>query len=87
MKKISNKQQRRNRELSAIKAQLPKVCVICGRYGNDLAHILPKSLYPEYYTDKRNLVIMCRNHHNEFELFQRAKLQKTQVDDKTNRYK
>lgn len=50
MKQISAKQQQRNKELQKIKNNLEK---ICGCQGNDLAHILPKSLYPEYYTNER----------------------------------
>lgn len=89
MKQISIKQQRKNRELSLIKSELEKECFICGKYGDDLAHILPKSLYPEYYIRKENLIILCRYCHNLYDndisfrikqekLFERAK----QIDEK-----
>lgn len=67
MKKVSKKQSRINAELTKIKSSLPKRCVICGRYGNDLSHILPRSLNPEYQTDPRNLQILCRECHVRFD--------------------
>jgi len=67
MRTISLKQQQKNKELQKIKASLPKLCKICGYQANDLAHILPKSLYPEYYTNELNLIILCRNCHNLFD--------------------
>ena len=67
MKQISTKQQQRNKELQKIKNNLPKICKICGCQGNDLAHILPKSLYPEYYTNELNLIILCRQCHDKFD--------------------
>lgn len=67
MKQISKKQARINAELSKIKSSLTKRCVICGREGNDLSHILPRSLYPEYQTDTRNLQILCRDCHVRFD--------------------
>lgn len=63
MKYRSKKQSAKNRELSKIKATMENKCVICGCVGSDLAHLLPKSLYPEHYTNELNLVIMCRNCH------------------------
>ena len=67
MKRISGKQARINAELARIKSSLPKRCVICGREGNDLSHILPRSLYPEHQTDPRNLQILCRECHRRFD--------------------
>ena len=67
MKKVSKKQAHINAELAKIKSSLTKRCVICGREGNDLSHILPKSLYPEYQTDPRNLQILCRECHRRFD--------------------
>lgn len=67
MKKVSYKQARINAELAKIKKKLPKVCAICGRYGDDLSHMLPRSLYPEYQTDPRNLQILCRECHRRFD--------------------
>lgn len=67
MKRTSRKQARINAELVKIKSSLPKMCVICGRVGNDLSHILPRSLYPEYQTDTRNLQILCRECHRRFD--------------------
>jgi 5-methylcytosine-specific restriction endonuclease McrA len=67
MKKVSKKQSRINAELTKIKSSLTKRCAICGRYGDDLSHILPRSLYPEYQTDPRNLQILCRECHRRFD--------------------
>lgn len=67
MKQISAKQQQRNNILAKIKQGLKKECFICDAPANDLAHILPKSLYPEYYTEKRNLIILCRQCHDRFD--------------------
>lgn len=67
MRKVSKKQSMRNRELVRLKNQLPRVCVLCGRPANDLAHLLPRSLYPEYYTMDWNLVIMCRDCHGRYD--------------------
>jgi hypothetical protein len=53
MKQISAKQQQRNNILAKIKQGLKKECFICDAPANDLAHILPKSLYLEYYTNER----------------------------------
>ena len=67
MKKVSQKQAQKNRELARIKAEKPKTCIVCGRYANDLAHLFPRSTHPQYYTDERNLVIMCRQCHERFD--------------------
>lgn len=67
MKQISDKQRQRNNILAKIKQGLKKECFICDAPANDLAHILPKSLYPEYYTEKRNLVMLCRHCHNKYD--------------------
>ena len=67
MRKVSYKQAKINAELAKIKKKLPKVCAICGRYGDDLSHILPRSLYMEYQTDPRNLQILCRECHRRFD--------------------
>lgn len=67
MKQVSNKQAKINRELAKIKKTLGDRCEICGRYGADLSHILPRSLYPEYVVDPRNLQILCRDCHRKFD--------------------
>ena len=69
MKKVSEKQAKRNKELIKIKNGLPEKCAIpyCYKLGTDLAHILPKSRFPEYYTEPKNLVRLCREHHTLFD--------------------
>lgn len=63
MKKVSKSQARKNAELAKIKKEMDKVCYFCGGYGNDLAHLLPRSLAQQYYTEKWNLVVFCRTCH------------------------
>ena len=67
--RVSKKQSAKNAQLAKIKKELSPICVIpyCGCEGVDLCHLLPKSLYPEYYTKRENLVRMCRRHHNKFD--------------------
>ena len=70
IKQISNKQSRINRELNRIKMRLVDEsdrCRYCGSQGHDLAHILPKSVYPEHYTKEWNLTLLCRRCHNRFD--------------------
>ena len=55
IKQVSSKQSRINRELNRIKMRLVDEsdrCRYCGSQGHELAHILPKSVYPEYYTEE-----------------------------------
>ena len=50
--------------MDEIKRGLSERCCICGREAVDPAHLLPRSTYPEYYTEEWNVVPMCREHHN-----------------------
>ena len=79
MRKVSQKQARINAELARIKKDMPKRCAICGRYGEDLSHILPRSLYPEYQTDPRNLQILCRDCHRLFDDNREFRRRQTQI--------
>ena len=67
MKQVSEKQRKRNKILSEYKKLQPKQCVICGGEGTQLMHILPRSLYPEYYTEPDNLCIGCQTCHSYFD--------------------
>lgn len=67
IKKVSAKQEEKNKELARIKKTLPKICIICGGYGNQLAHLLPKSCYPQYYIFPENLVIMDGECHDKYD--------------------
>ena len=69
LKLISEKQKIKNKEIAKIKKSLSNICVIsgCNNFGCDLAHLLNKGNYPEYYTKKENLVRMCRCHHDHFD--------------------
>lgn len=94
MKQISNKRRRINSELAQLKRQLGTRCAICGRDGHDLSHILPRSLYPEYVTDPRNLQILCRECHRMFDDNREFRRQQTDIVERakqidelaTNRY-
>ncbi len=68
MRKKSKKQILKDRTIGEIKKNLPPICEICGKYTQgDLCHILPKSIWPEHYTNPLNLIIMCRYCHNQFD--------------------
>lgn len=67
MKQISSKQAQRNREVARIKENLPSYCVICGKFAVDAAHLVPKSMYPEHYTNPLNIVGLCRECHNKYD--------------------
>lgn len=71
MKQISQKQKQRNREVAKIKKALPPFCAICGKkeeeHTLDAAHLLPKSCYPEHYTNPLNIVKLCRVCHNSYD--------------------
>lgn len=67
MKQISNKQAQRNREIARIKQSLPSTCAICGKSAVDAAHLVPKSIYPEHYTNPLNIVGLCRECHNKYD--------------------
>ena len=61
----SIKQKAKNLEISKIKKSLPDYCVICGRAPVDAAHLLPKSIWPEWYTEPLNLTSLCRECHTD----------------------
>lgn len=65
MRKVSTKQAAKNREVARIKATKPDICVICGRpcLSSDAMHLLPKSIYPQYYTEPLNIWKAHRNCH------------------------
>jgi 5-methylcytosine-specific restriction endonuclease McrA len=67
MKKLSSKQSKRLRKFNEIKRGLSKQCIICGSEAVDAAHLLPRSLFPEYYTEEWNIVPMCRQCHDRFD--------------------
>lgn len=72
MRKVSKKQSAKNQELAKIKKALCEryedICMICrNEKGTDLMHILPKSLWPEYYTSVWNFIIGCRSCHDMFD--------------------
>lgn len=67
MKKVSKQQAKKNREIAKIKKSLSPYCCICGAYATDPAHLLPRSMFPEYYTETWNIVPMCRKHHDRYD--------------------
>lgn len=64
---MSKKQARKNTTLAKIKKRMDGKCHICGGRGVDLCHVLPKSRFPEYYTDEWNLFLGCRYHHTMYD--------------------
>lgn len=67
MKQVSSKQAQRNREVAKIKQSLSPFCAICGKPAVDAAHLIPKSMYPEHYTNPQNIVGLCRECHNKYD--------------------
>ena len=64
LKPVSKKQAKINREIAKINRSLSPYCCICGTHAVDPAHLLPKSIFPQYYTEPWNIVPMCREHHD-----------------------
>ena len=79
MRKVSEKQAQRNKLISEIKKSLPNYCCICGKLGVDAAHILPKSMYPEYYTEPWNIIPLCREHHVLFDADRNFRREQTKL--------
>ena len=70
MKQVSRKQSKINRVLRDIKLKLvyeSERCRLCGGKAVDLAHLLPRSLYPEYQTKEWNVTLLCRRCHVKFD--------------------
>lgn len=70
MRQISKKQSRINRELNRIKRKLAYEndhCRICGARAVDLAHLLPRSMYPEHQAEEWNVTLLCRRCHTQFD--------------------
>ncbi len=73
MNSISKKQAAANRLLAKIKKELYEeqggACIICKRKGLplDLMHLLPKSIWVEYKTEKWNLALGCRGCHEAYD--------------------
>lgn len=63
LKAISKKQAKRKREVDKIKHTFSESCCLCGAPAVDGAHLLPKSIFPEYYHEPWSIVPMCRYHH------------------------
>lgn len=67
--KVSKKQSSKNRAIAEIKVNLNPICACknCNNASIDPAHLLPRSTFPEYYTEEWNLVGMCRGCHNKYD--------------------
>ena len=84
IKTVSKKQSTKNRKLAMIKKELFEVapfCVICRRSGVllDLMHLLPKGRFPEHYTNRKNLVLGCRECHTLFDDNREFRKQQTKL--------
>ena len=64
IRRVSKKQAKKNRLLREHKKTLKPICCICGGRGNQLMHLLPRSLFPEHYTNPLNLMIGCNVCHS-----------------------
>lgn len=64
LKPVSKTQAKKNHEVDKIKRTLSPYCCLCGAPAVDPAHLLPRSTYPEYYSESWNIVPMCRKHHD-----------------------
>jgi len=64
MRQQSKTQARKERELTKIKKELSPFCIICHRMACDAAHLVPRSTFPEHYTNPVNIAPMCRRCHN-----------------------
>ena len=62
---MTPRRKKQEKELKEIKKTLSEYCEICGGYATDAAHILPRSLYPEFLSNPINLVSLCRDCHNQ----------------------
>lgn len=74
--KVSKKQSSDNNKIAKLKAALPNICAICGKTYDisllDAAHLLPKSIFPEYKTEDWIIILACRglgtnNCHNKYD--------------------
>jgi 5-methylcytosine-specific restriction endonuclease McrA len=64
----SKKQKARDTALANIRKNLPHVCAICGKSGPiEGAHLLPRSLYMEYYTKPENIAPLCPTCHHRYD--------------------
>ncbi|WP_370519593.1 HNH endonuclease [Paludibacter sp. 221] len=67
IRKTSKKQSAKNRLIAQSKQRLLNeygCCQICGnRRSLQLAHLLPKGRYPEYYLESRNHALLCHECH------------------------
>ena len=42
----------------------------CGKIADDPAHILPKGRFPEIRADEKNIIWLCREHHQDGESYE-----------------
>ena len=86
VRKVSKKQEALNNEMNKIKRELPDRCCICGRPAVDPAHLLPRSMYPEYYGGNECVSIegYCEEKH--YDSFREADEWELS-DDNPNHYK
>lgn len=83
MKNISTQQRKKNTLIAESKKKLLKenqTCRICGKFAPlDLAHILPRSLFPEHITNPNNHTLLCRECHNKFDNYLIFRRQQTHL--------
>lgn len=79
MRQVSKKQARKNAEITRIKKTLPVKCHLCPNRRNDMAHLIPKATFPQYYTEEWNLVQMCRSCHNKYDNNKAFRVEQTEL--------
>lgn len=78
MRKVSEKQKRKNALLNGLKNTIIiyqvnyqgyTSCCICGcpTWNNDLIHLLPRSIYPQYYQKIENIGFAHRECHKKYD--------------------
>ena len=57
MKQISKKQNQKNSLVKKARDSKEHICIICKRYceNGDAVHLLPRSTFPQYYTEPLNV--------------------------------
>jgi hypothetical protein len=69
MKQVSDKQDKKNREVARIKKTKPDFCAVCRQpcIGGDGMHLMNKQVFPQYYTEPLNIWKAHRECHRRYD--------------------
>ena len=69
MKKQSSKQQKKNTLVKKARDEKECICIVCKNYceSGDAMHLLPRSTFPEYYTEPLNIWRAHRECHRRYD--------------------